>query len=282
MSFIVTGEKIQQLCDIYLGGTDDFHFNPVIGRQNEKHYYLNNITTPFNNPRWVFCYSHNINLLSQKIHLFQNYFILVTHNSDGEIRETSKVYTILNCEKVLKWFGQNICFDHPKLYFLPIGIANSQWPHGDLTLFNDTNFMLSLSIKTNKIYFNFNINTNAIKRQICYDSLKNKLEWLNNISPVENLKRLSSYEFCICPEGNGVDTHRLWECLYLKVVPIVIESEFTKILLKNGVPLVILDKWGNIDVNTLNYNDYNFENQDLLNFLNFTYFKEAILMFHNV
>lgn len=276
MSNIVTGEKIQQLCDIYLGITGDFHFNPVIGRQHEKHYYLNNINGPFNNPHRVFCYSHNINLLSQKIHLFQNDFILVTHNSDGEIRETNEVYTILNCEKVLKWFGQNICFDHPKLYFLPIGIANSQWAHGNLSLFYDNNFMQNVSIKTNKIYFNFNINTNATKRQICYDSLKNKLQWLNNITPVENLKRLSSYEFCICPEGNGVDTHRLWECLYLKVVPIVIESEFTKILLKNGVPMVILDKWDNIDVNSLNYQDFNFDNEQLKNCLNFAYFQRVI------
>ena len=269
MSFIVTGEKIQQLCDIYLGFAGDFNYNSLIGRQNEKHVYLNNINDKFTNPYRVFCNTHNIHLLSQKIHLFQNEFILVTHNSDHEIRETSEVYSILNCEKVLKWFGQNICFDHPKLHFLPIGIANSQWEHGDLSLFNDTNFIQSLSIKTNKIYFNFKMHTNPVKRQVCYDSLKNKLEWLNHISPVENLKRLSSYEFCICPEGNGPDTHRLWECLYLKVVPIVIESEFTKILLKNGVPMVILDKWDNIDVNALNYNDYNFENELLLNLLNF-------------
>jgi hypothetical protein len=179
------------------------------------------------------------------------------------------VYSILNNEKMIKWYGQNICFEHPKLLFLPIGIANSQWEHGNLVLFNDVHFIQSIQ-KINKVYFNFNINTNSSKRKICYDSLENKLEWLGNIAPIENLKRLSSYEFCICPEGNGVDTHRLWECLYLKVVPVVIESEFTKILQENGVPLFILDNWNNFDITKLNYNNYNFNNEKINRLLNFT------------
>lgn len=269
MSNIVTGEKIQQLCDIYLGINGDFNFNPNIGRENIKHIYLNNINSPINNPYRIFCYSHNINLLSQKIHLFQNNFILVTHNSDGEIRETSEVLTILNCDKMGKWFGQNICFQHPKLHFLPIGIANSQWSHGNLSIFSDENFINQLSNKSNNVYFNFNINTNRTKRQICYDVLINKLQWLNNIQPIENMKRLSTYKFCICPEGNGVDSHRLWECFNLKVVPIVIKSEFTNILLNQGIPLVVLDNWTELDVNKLNYNDYDFDSENLKKILSF-------------
>ena len=43
MSNIVTGEKIQQLCDIYLGVDGDFNFNPTIARQPIKHIYLHNL-----------------------------------------------------------------------------------------------------------------------------------------------------------------------------------------------------------------------------------------------
>jgi hypothetical protein len=87
---------------------------------------------------------------------------------------------------------------------------------------------------------------------------------LDNISPSENIVRLSQYNFCICPEGNGFDTHRLWEALYVKTVPIVIQSEFTKILQKNNVPLVILNTWDDLNVSNLNYNDYNFNNYEFL------------------
>ena len=30
---IITGEKIQQLCDVYFGLKEDFDFNPVIKKQ---------------------------------------------------------------------------------------------------------------------------------------------------------------------------------------------------------------------------------------------------------
>ena len=75
---------------------------------------------------------------------------------------------------------------------------------------------------------------------------------------MENLKRLKDYEFCICPEGNGVDTHRLWEAIYLKTIPIVVKSEFTNILIKNNIPVVVLENWSELDVEKLQYHDYNF------------------------
>jgi hypothetical protein len=92
--------------------------------------------------------------------------------------------------------------------------------------------------------------------------LKNKVPWLTNVSPFENLIRLRQHAFCICPEGHGVDTHRLWEALYVKTVPIVIDSEFTRILQKHKVPLVVLDKWGDLDVSKLRYKDYNFDHPE--------------------
>jgi hypothetical protein len=152
---------------------------------------------------------------------------------------------------------------------MPIGIANSQWLHGNLNIFNNEEFMKNLNSKNKKVYFNFKIETNKEKRDTCYDSLKNKLEWLNKIEPTENLARLKEYEFCICPEGNGVDTHRLWESLYLKTVPIVIQSEFTNILKKNNVPLVILNNWNDFDEKKLNYDDYNLNEENLLKLIDF-------------
>jgi len=269
-NIIITGEKIHQLCDIYLGDLEDFNYNPVIHNQKEKHVYLDNINNSFNNPFYIFCYSHKIILLSKKIEFFQNDFVLVTHNSDFDIKETNEVINILNCNKLLKWYAQNLCISKPKLELMPIGFANSQWQHGNLYIFNDPEFIKKLSIKTNRVYFNFSIITNKIKRQICYDSLIDKIKWLNTIHPIDNLKRLSSYEFCICPEGNGVDTHRLWECLYLSVVPIVIKSEFTDILLKYNIPLYVLDNWSDFDINKINYNNFNFNNDALIKLLTFT------------
>uniref|UniRef100_A0A6C0E251 Exostosin GT47 domain-containing protein n=1 Tax=viral metagenome TaxID=1070528 RepID=A0A6C0E251_9ZZZZ len=273
---IVTGEKIQQTCDIFLGNSYYFSYNPLILNETSKHVYLDNINTSFDNPFKVFCYGDIIDILSKKIHLFKNKFILVTHNSDVDIINKPEMMHILNCEKLLKWYGQNICFEHAKLGFLPIGLANSHWPHGNLSLFNDNSFLQKMYIKSNKVYFNFTISTNVTKRELCYNSLINKLNWINNTDPINNLKRLQTYEFCICPEGNGVDTHRLWECLYLKVVPIVIKSDFTNILLKQGIPLYVLDSWSDLDINNLNYYTYDFNNIELSYILNFSNYSNYI------
>ena len=121
-----------------------------------------------------------------------------------------------------------------------------------------------MSNKSQLIYFNFNVDTNKTKRMRCFDSLKNKIEWLNNVTPFENIVRLSQYRFCICPEGNGVDTHRLWEALYLKTVPVVIKSDFTSILQKNNIPLVVLNSWDDFNLDDLNYNTFDFENTQFL------------------
>ena len=265
---IVSGERIQQLCDIYLGTNEDFNYNPLIKKQTFKHCIINNINNNYNNPYLIFCYTHNLSILSNKINFFMNDFILLTHNSDGEIKNSNEVQNILKCEKLKKWYGQNICFNHVKLYFLPIGIANSMWAHGNISLFQNELFMTDLHIKKKQIYFNFNIDTNKIKRQVCFNQLKNKLIWCNNLSYLDYLKLLKEYEFCICPEGNGVDTHRLWECLYLKVVPIVIKSEFTNILIKNNISLVVLNQWSDLSTNNLIYNNYNFDNINFKKIIN--------------
>jgi hypothetical protein len=257
---IITGEKIQQLCDVYFGLQKDFNFNPIIKNQRIKQFNLIYLNMKLNNPYFIFCYTHRLKELSKKIHLFKNNFVLITHNSDGEIRYEPEILNILNCPKLDKWYAQNMCINHEKLHFLPIGIANSQWSHGNINIFSNEAIIQNSSNKTKNIYFNFNINTNKDKRDKCYESLKNKLIWLDNVSPSENMIRLSQYKFCICPQGNGVDTHRLWEALYLKTVPIVIKSEFTNILQKNNVPLVILDSWDDLDETKLNYDIYDFNN----------------------
>ena len=260
---IIKGERIQQIADIYLGNEDDFRYNPLIYQQKEKHCSLDLISEIFDNPSIVFCYSHKIFQFSQKIHFFKNDFILLTHNSDQNIKECNEINEILKYPKLIKWYAQNLCVEHPKLHYLPIGFANDQWPHGNLDIFKNEEIMKNLKNKSEKVYFNFNIHTNYHKRNECYEYFKYKIQFLNPIPPFENLLRLKNYEFCICPEGNGMDTHRFWECIYLKVVPIVIDSDFIQILKKSNLPMLILEKWEDYDEYKLKYNDYSFENLEI-------------------
>ena len=58
--------------------------------------------------------------------------------------------------------------------------------------------------------------------------------------------------FCACPKGNGVDTYRFWEALYLGTIPIVDYGKF-------------YDQFGDLpklDVKSIS--DLNFYNKDSL------------------
>lgn len=259
-SDIVTGEKVQLLCDLYFGYPEDFQFNPLIRNNPTKHFNIHHWIESIENPKCLFCYSHRIKDLSNRIHLLKNPFVLVTHNSDENLVDCQHVQRILSCPNLIQWFGQNVGFPHEKLQLIPIGFANQMWKHGNLSLFEDATFLslLEHNLKSKKIYFQFNIQTNFTQRKICYDQLIHKLDWVECIEPLDNLKRLREYQFCICPEGNGYDTHRLWEALYLKVVPIVLKNPFTTIL-QYHLPMVVLDKWEDLDVSALDYNQYSFD-----------------------
>ena len=52
------------------------------------------------------------------------------------------------------------------------------------------------------------------------------------------------YAFSICPYGNGVDTHRVWEDLILGCIPIVKSSPLNS--LYQGLPVVIVNDWSEL------------------------------------
>uniref|UniRef100_A0A6C0JZA6 Exostosin GT47 domain-containing protein n=1 Tax=viral metagenome TaxID=1070528 RepID=A0A6C0JZA6_9ZZZZ len=270
---IIKGERLQQLTGVYIGYSEDFCYNPLISGEHTKQCNIHSITTQYDNPRVIFCYTHRIDAFAQIIKYFKNPFILITHNSDGIIENNSNVNDILDSPNLVKWYAQNVVVCHEKLRVLPIGIANDQWPHG-----NTDKIMENIdNPKTKKVYFNFNIATNPHKRRECYDKLLPKLSPNPAVSPNEYHKILSQYEFCICPEGNGVDTHRLWEALYLKCIPIVLQSSHIDILRTQiNIPMVILQSWDEMDISKLDYNSYQIDSEHYYIPLSMDYYKEQI------
>ena len=260
---IVKGERIQQLADVYLGLPNDFVFNPLIAMDVSKHFNLQNISMSYDNPKIIFCYSHRINILCNKLTFFQNPFVLITHNSDENIVECNPIVNIIaNYPLLQKWYAQNLAYKHPKIHVLPIGMANDQWSHGDVSFFRNNTQILDIhKHKTNKVYFHFNVHTNYTKRMDCFTKLQGKIPEQPAFAPFEYLSHLSTYEFCICPEGNGFDTHRLWEALYVKCIPIVLRNTHIELLISQlEIPMVVLDDCNDFDINALHYEDYSFDN----------------------
>jgi hypothetical protein len=54
------------------------------------------------------------------------------------------------------------------------------------------------------------------------------------------------HRFAACPRGNGIDTHRVWEALYLGVVPVVERSPSVEHFAAQGLPMVVVDGWSEV------------------------------------
>jgi hypothetical protein len=270
---IVSGEMLQMLCDIYIGEQDDFAYNPNIYMQKSKLLKLSSIPENYDNPSIVFVYTHRIfDFFSKYIYKFKNRFILVSHNSDKNIDESFKAFA--DHHLIVHWFSQNANIKHEKISYIPIGVANTQWQHGNRELFNNIK-PISFKDKAKLVYFQFSIHTNPEKRLLCKSKLEKYYTFTENVSQIEYLNRLNSSKFIIAPEGNGIDTHRLWESLFCGSIPIVkkciLTEEISKIF-----PIILIEDWDEVTPAFLENKSKEYEN------INISYKKLSIEYYKNV
>lgn len=257
----VCGEKFQFECDTWLGTRRDFDANPRVKFQYHRQMDFERLNQPWENPPIVFCYSYLIARLCEKLaaNLIMRPFVLVTHNSAHTITPVHEedrkrgvacpVIYLLGHPKVLRWHSSNVNHDHPKLKPLPLGIANPQHPHGSSVVLAH---VASLRVpQTECAYVNFNVSTRPEERNACLERARDKgyKEAPTTSLPFEDyVRELAIHRHCFCPAGYALDTHRLWECLYLGVIPIVRRSAFVKLLDRHVIPnmMFIVDSWDDV------------------------------------
>jgi hypothetical protein len=101
------------------------------------------------------------------------------------------------------------------------------------------------------IYINFTTSNNLSERSSLINLLKTRknVHLENSVftefGRVNYLKSLRKYAMVPCPEGNGFDTHRLWETLYMGGTPIVKKCDYLPAALKH-LPVIVLSSWNKI------------------------------------
>jgi len=246
---IISGEEFQNLTEVSFFAESNWIIENQLRHKGQK--LLRIADTPVEEVKQyktIFIYSHFVHDFMNKflLHL-QPGTIIVTHNSDDGINEQHLKY--IESSNIKKWFCQNRYINHPKLHSLPIGIANSQWPHGNQQLIS--NIRSENNIKNNLVFKNFDSGTNFSKRIICDQiTSKNGIFMWGKKPNDEYWRDISKSYFTICPHGNGVDSHRIWECLYLRSVPIVEDHECFRQFAH--LPIVFCKDWNNITIEYLN------------------------------
>jgi hypothetical protein len=106
---------------------------------------------------------------------------------------------------------------------------------------------------------NFTISTYPKIRQLVMNMFRDKKFVTNgnidhSLEGRENfLNDIYNHKFCLCPRGNGIDTHRIYEALYLKTIPIVVKHKTYENLF--DLPILFIDNWD--DIKDYSIDDFN-------------------------
>ncbi len=152
--------------------------------------------------------------------------ILITHQSDNQINN----YLYNKKPDAIKyWYSVNVNIEKPDLIPIPIGFANSHYEKN----LNPENYTKQSENTTRDkaIYLNFNPNTNYLERGMIFKKYKNNKNFFTSpyTSSISDYKNdLERFKFVLCPPGNGIQTHRLWESLYFGAIPILKNHIFNK------------------------------------------------------
>lgn len=148
--------------------------------------------------------------------------VVITHNSDETVDFPPP-------DNVIMWYTPNVAINHPRIQSVPLGLENDRYcPNIHKKEKIITKLKQSRNYR-NLVYMNFNINTNPTQRRHIYNTLKNKpwvtVDMRKNGDDYDNyIDNIYNHKFVICPEGNGIDTYRIWECLYLGTIPIILDN----------------------------------------------------------
>jgi hypothetical protein len=260
---IVTGERLQALAEAIL-------IPDALARRHAG--------APLGSPRAVAFHQHadlagadlaraaraaSLSIYSPALALFQQHvwprldgrgYVLISHNGDAEVGADQLDWIESEGDKLGHWFAQNALVEHPKLSPLPIGVANAMWEHGDVDALSAVAERMRPTEPTRLLHARFDAGTHP-DRARAHEAVRRALPEVAaaDRAPTyrDYLEDLARHRFCACPRGNGTDTHRLWECHYLGVVPVVERSPHTDMWARRGVAMVALDDWSELSTERL-------------------------------
>jgi len=250
---------------------------------------LNKFSELHDGEKIIFCKTDFLSNEFNYISKINRDVILITGNSDYAI--TDDIVSVAP-KNIKKWYAQNALTNSDLVTPIPMGIENKlesiRYGHG-IGYFERVqekeNLLNNIKNKEPKkfIYSNFNINTNYRER-IKYKNISIECDYIDweesNLSLHDFFNKILDYKMILCPIGNGVDTHRLWEVLYSNRIPITVKvNDYGIYKLYEKLPIIILDRIEDL----LNYeliqkkyqkvmsNNYN------LDIIDYVYWKDKIL-----
>lgn len=183
---------------------------------------------------WVFVNGDYIaKFLSDIPFLSGKRFNVIVHNSDLSFTEE----TLKSIRRhIYRVYAINTNFVHPRVTTIPLGFADSQLE------FLKT-FVPSQCERDIEIYLNIKLHHNWDKRMACVSAFANdpRVVRKERVDVPEYYADLCRSKFVLCPEGTGIDTHRVYEAILCGATPVVLRNSLSHLYSK--LPVCIVDRW---------------------------------------
>jgi hypothetical protein len=265
--------------------------------------FINNNNNNNNNPLIYICSSAIPSFIKRMLPHIRFKFILISGDCDEDIpndifRTNNDFISFVDDDRLLHWYCQNWIGEHKKVSNIPIGMDYHTMQTRDHFWGPKTN-CYTQELLLNKIretmkpfwerdvkcYSNFHFFTTTKHGYDRIEAIKNIPNELVYYEP-ERIKRLiswkkqSNYAFVISPHGGGYDCHRTWEALLLGCIVIVKKSKIDK--LYEELPVLIVDKWSDVNIDLLKKTIIDFKNKKFnYDKLNLSYWIKNIKNNHN-
>lgn len=176
----------------------------------------------------VFCKIDEVTRFFEKIRLTRRKVVLVTGQGDFPCDSFRQNFLPAN---VVHWFATNVTKDHPQITALPLGLGSPLSPT-TLTAQAILEARRELRPREKWIYVNFRPETNFSIRGPIYHFFQScREDWITVEAASQRggnerfLDQILSHRYVLCPPGNGVDTHRMWEVMLAGAIPVVLSSQ---------------------------------------------------------
>jgi hypothetical protein len=191
----------------------------------------------------IFCESELLEELAEKV-LNPSTVPLIVILANSDQNHTNSYIKKIYRRNNIQYFAQNLVEDIPNFHVLPIGIENAWRSHHGLIRQREAEGS-STEGRINRIMWGFTAATNPTVRNKAITDLErcSFADRILNVHSKEHQSLLKKYAFVASPPGNGIDTHRMWEALYFKSIPIVLPSYMNFHYQSIGLPIWIVDSY---------------------------------------
>lgn len=198
----------------------------------------------FRSGETVFCKIDEALAFFERLRLTRRRIVLVTGQGDLPCDAWRQRFLPAN---VHHWFATNVTNPHPKVTCLPLGLG----AESDRVTLRCDEILAARDCHAERrgwLYVNFRPETNVGIRKPLFEhfaSIASRNSWVSFQPPDSTLSKsvyaraLAAHRFVLCPPGNGVDTHRMWEALVAGAIPVVLRSPVTECF--SALPILQVD-----------------------------------------